>query len=71
MKKTIFNKPEFSVAMSFETGCVVFVRNEGEKQKIIGSLTREDSLKFAQGIINWVPESVRVEPEKPKLSLVN
>jgi hypothetical protein len=77
MKKTQFGKPEFSVAMSLETGCIVMVKMINDKQSVCGSLTRDDSLKFAQGILDWRAETVLdaqvvpVEPEKPKLTLVN
>jgi len=75
VKKTQFGpKPEFSVAMSLETGCIVMVKTLGEKQAVVGSLTRDDSQKFAQALLDWRPETVldaQSEPEKPKLSLVN
>ena len=72
MKKTQFPKPEYSVAMSLETGCIVMVRTTNDKQSVMGSLTREDSMKFAQGILDWRQETVLDAPkEPPKLSLVN
>lgn len=74
MSKSQFDKPEFSVAMSLETGCVVMVRSLRSKQEVCGSLTRADSIKFAQGILEWVPEAVQPDPpppEPPKLHLVN
>ena len=74
MKKSQFDKPEFSVAMSLETGCVVMVRSLRSKQEVCGSLSREDSMKFALGILDWAPENVQAEPpkpESPKLHLVN
>lgn len=46
-------KPDYSVAMSRDTGCVVMVRTNGTKATVIGSLTREDSLAFADGVIDW------------------
>jgi hypothetical protein len=71
MSKSQFDKPEFSVAMSLETGCIVMVRSLRSKQEVMGSLTRADSIKFAHGILDWAPEAVQAEPEKPKLTLVN
>lgn len=46
-------KSAFSVAMSQETGCIVMVRTLGDRATIIGSLTREDSLAFADSVIDW------------------
>jgi hypothetical protein len=54
-------KPQFSVAMSKDTGCVVMVRTNGTKATVIGALTREDSLKFADGLLDWVPEAALAE----------
>ena len=74
MKKTQFPKAEYSVAMSLETGCIVMVRNLNKQVKVMGSLTRDDSLKFARGIIDWVPDALDAkpaEPERPKLTVVN
>lgn len=57
MKKA--KKPQFSVAMSQDTGCIVMVRSNGAKVTVIGSLTRDDSLKFADSVIDWeAPEPV-------------
>jgi hypothetical protein len=51
-------KPDYSVAMSKDTGCVVMVRTNGAKATVIGALTREDSLNFADGLIDWEPEVI-------------
>ena len=53
MKKTHFPAPEYSVAMSLDTGCIVMIKTVNGKQQIMGSLTRDDSLKFAQGLFDW------------------
>lgn len=73
MKKTQFAKPEYSVAMSVETGCIVMVKKGPRGAEVIGSLSREDSLRFCQGLIEWIPEVLLAESiaETPKLSLVN
>jgi hypothetical protein len=58
--------------MSLETGCIVMVKTVNGKQQVMGSLSRDDSLKFAQGLFDWRQETVLdVEPEPPKLTLVN
>ncbi len=59
MKKTEFTKPEYSVAMSQDTGCIVMVEKRGDKVKVMGSLTHEDSLKFANDVLKWMPEALR------------
>jgi hypothetical protein len=57
-------KPTYSVAMSTETGCIVMTRTNGQRVTIIGSLTRESSMKFADELLEWVPEAA---PEAPRL----
>jgi len=52
MKRT-FDQPAFSIAMSEQTGCLVMVRTTGEKVKVIGSLTREQSQMLADRIRAW------------------
>ncbi len=62
MKKTEFAKPAYSVAMSEETGCIVMVKTVGREVTVIGSLTHEASIKFADGVLKWIPEALR-KPE--------
>jgi hypothetical protein len=62
-KKSEFDTPEFSVAMSLQTGCIVMVRTLRSEQQVIGSLTRADSIKFAHGIVDWAPEAVQADPK--------
>lgn len=61
-------KSSFSVAMSQDTGCIVMVRTNGQKATIIGSLDKEQSEAFAQGILDWVPPASQAEPEHPARS---
>jgi hypothetical protein len=63
MKKTVFDKPAYSVAMSQETGCIVMVKTEGRKVSVIGSLDRAMSMKFADGVLQWMPEALRAQLE--------
>lgn len=74
MKKSEFTgRPNFSVAMSQDTGCIVMVKTTGATTTVMGSLTRDQSIEFAKSLIAWVPtlEDVVKEAVKPKLSLVN
>ncbi len=65
MKKTQFPNPAcYSVAMSTETGCIVMVRDSGKERTVVGSLTREDSVKFANELLQWEPD---VQPIAEKL----
>jgi hypothetical protein len=68
MKKTNFGPSalDLSVAMSEETGCIVIVR---DGNRVVGSLTREQSVAFAEAIIHFVPP-IMAEPAKPRLTLV-
>lgn len=65
MKKTVFDEPAYSVAMSQDTGCIVMVKTQGRKVTVIGSLTHEASIKFAHGVLQWMPEALRAHPEPP------
>ena len=70
MKKTQFPNPaSYSVAMSTETGCIVMVRDSGKERTICGSLTRQDSIKFAIELMEWgqTPD----EPQAPQVDAVN
>jgi hypothetical protein len=54
-------KPEYSVGMSKETGCIVMVRTNGKNVTVIGSLTRDDSLDFVKQIMQWSDRTIREE----------
>ena len=49
----------YSVAMSKDTGCIVMVRTNGKSATVIGALSREDSLNFVRGIMEWAKETIR------------
>lgn len=49
----------YSLAMSKETGCIVIVRTNGKDISVIGSLTREESLDFVKGIMEWSAEVIQ------------
>jgi hypothetical protein len=48
----------YTVAMSQEDGCIVMIENG---RHVVGSLTREQTIGFAQGCLEWKP----VEPGPP------
>lgn len=52
-------KDIFSVALDDVTGRVCIIRCNRE---IIGALSREESLAFANDINSWVPQSMRPAP---------
>lgn len=54
-------KPLYSVAMSKDTGCIVMVRTNGKVVSVMGSLTREQSLDFVKGILEWSDETIKRE----------
>ena len=48
----------YAIAMSAEDGCMLVVRN-GES--VVGSVSREETIKFAQDVLAWqepVPEVI-------------
>jgi hypothetical protein len=51
----------YSVAMSKETGAIVMLRTNGKKVSVIGSMSREDSLGFVEGIMKWSASTIREE----------
>ena len=65
-------KVTYSVAMSRDTGCIVMVRTRGKAVEVMGSMTREQSLTFADGVIDWGTGNSQdtktepLEPEKPR-----
>lgn len=65
MKKTVFKDQAsaYSCAMSKQDGCIVMLRTNGEKITVIGSLTRDMSVKFADELLQWMPEALKREPE--------
>lgn len=63
MKKTQFDEPNYSVALSGDTGCIVMVKTQGRKVTVMGSLTHEQSLHFADEVLKWMPEALRAQPE--------
>jgi len=58
MERTL--KDTYSVATDDVTGRVCIIRCNRE---VIGALTREESLSFAQNIIDWLPPAMRVTLE--------
>jgi hypothetical protein len=65
-KKSEFTgRPAYSVAMSKEDGCIVMVKTNGGQVTVMGSLTRDESLKFADGIHQWMPEALKRMPDQP------
>ena len=57
MKKP--KESQYSVAMSKDTGAIVMVRTNGKKVTVVGSLTREDSLAFVTGIMEWADSTIK------------
>jgi hypothetical protein len=67
MKKT--PKPEYSIAMSKDTGCIVMIRTNGKQVLVVGSLTREESLNFVRDIMEWSKEVIR--EDAPRIQRLN
>lgn len=54
MEKT--HKDLYSMGMSEEDGCIIFVKNGNQ---ILCSLQREDSVRFAEKLLAWLPKGLR------------
>jgi len=72
MKKTQFPNPAcYSVAMATETGCIVMVRDSGKERTVVGSLTREDSIRFANELLFWGNDAVQEDSPEPIGDAIN
>jgi hypothetical protein len=65
-------KPRYSVAMADSDGCIVMLLNS----HVVGSMSREDSIGFANGLLLWIPPTLRaseiaVDPHRPILKLID
>jgi hypothetical protein len=47
--------------MSKETGAIVMVRTRGKVVEVMGSMTREDSMAFVQGIMEWSESTIKAD----------
>jgi hypothetical protein len=54
-------KPNYAVAMSKDTGCIVMVKTNGKDITVMGSMSRDESLKFVKDILAWSDETIRRE----------
>jgi hypothetical protein len=57
--------------MSRETGCIVMLKVTQDSIKVMGSLTREQSLGLAADIQGWHADIPKVIAPNKKLQLVN
>ena len=62
-------KVTYSIAMSKETGCIVMVRTRGKQVEVMGSMTREQSLDFVKGIMEWTKEVIK--EDAPRIQRLN
>lgn len=58
-------KVTYSVAMSKDTGCIVMVRTRGKLIEVMGSMTREQSIEFVAGIMDWTREVI--QEDRPRI----
>ena len=62
-------KVNYSIAMSKEDGCIVMVRTRGKQMEVMGSMSRQQSLDFVKGIMEWSHEVI--EEERPRIMQLN
>jgi hypothetical protein len=62
-------KVQYSIAMSKDTGCIVMVRTRGKQVEVMGSMTREQSMDFVQGILEWTNEVIK--EDAPRIQRLN
>jgi hypothetical protein len=60
-------KPVYTVAMAQSDGCLIMLLN----RHVVGAMTREQTIAFAHGLINWVPDVMVPEGGRPTLKLIN
>lgn len=66
MERTL--KDTYSVATDDVTGRLVIIRCNRE---VIGALSREESIAFAQNIIDWIPQAMRSAPKADEPVIIN
>lgn len=54
-------KVTYSIAMSRDTGAIVMVRTRGKQVEVMGSMSREESMDFVKGILDWGQETIKAE----------
>lgn len=59
----------YSVAMSKDHGTIVMIRTNGKKVTVIGAMSREDSLDFVKGIMEWSSETIKAD--RPRIALAH
>ena len=57
----------YSVAMSKDHGTIVMVRTNGSKVTVIGAMSRQDSVDFVRGIMEWSDSTIKAE--QPRIQL--
>ena len=57
----------YSVAMSKDHGTLVMVRTNGSKVTVIGAMSRQDSVDFVKGIMEWSDSTIKAE--QPRIQL--
>ena len=62
-------KVTYSIAMSKEDGCIVMVRTRGKQVEVMGSMTRDQSMDFVQGILEWTKEVIK--EDGPRIQRLN
>lgn len=51
----------YSIAMSKETGAIVMVRTRGKVIEVMGSMSREQSMDFVKGILEWSETTIKAD----------
>ena len=54
-------KVTYSIAMSKETGAIVMVRTRGKVVEVMGSMSREQSMDFVKGILEWSEATIKAD----------
>ena len=54
-------KVTYSIAMSKETGAIVMVRTRGKVVEVMGSMSREQSMDFVKGILEWSETTIKAD----------
>jgi hypothetical protein len=62
-------KVSYSIAMSKDTGAIVMVRTRGKVVEVMGAMTREQSMEFVKGIMEWSKEVI--DEDRPRIMQLN
>jgi len=63
------DKPQVSIAMSQQDGCIVIIGGINDDTKVLGSLDRDATIAFCDACLRWMPCDLNI-PDAPAMMIV-